>query len=152
MGYCHLVTQLFLTPLFSDPSDPTFSDLTLKRVVSLVFFVLVMGGNIFYTTVASARFIQLLFIAHFFFYYLFHTIHRSIKQTHLSVTIFRYAAGEKKKKEKKTTTLALASDSSNDKGLWPVVISPVHGKTPHFALCCIMSPLDWGVTYPQSCS
>ena len=27
----------FSDPTFSDPSDPTFSDLTLKRVISLVF-------------------------------------------------------------------------------------------------------------------
>ena len=53
--------------------------------------------------------------------------------------------------KRQTTTLGLASHSRNDKGLWPVIISPVYGKTPHFALCCIMSPLDRDVTYPHRC-
>ena len=49
----------FSDPTYSDPSDPTFSDLTLKRVGQPCVFVLFMGGNIFYTTEASAFFIQL---------------------------------------------------------------------------------------------
>ena len=42
-------------------------------------------------------------------------------------------------KKKQTTTLGLASHWRNDKGLWSVIIAPVHWKTPYFALCCIMS-------------
>ena len=44
----------FSNSTFSDPSDPTFTVPTLKRVVSLVCF-LVAGGNIFNTTEASAN-------------------------------------------------------------------------------------------------
>ena len=49
----------FSDPTFSDPgladlSDPTYSDPTLKRVVSLVI-ILVVDGNMFYTTEASAN-------------------------------------------------------------------------------------------------
>ena len=82
-----------------------------------------------------------------FFFYPFQTMYRNIKQIHFPVIIFHCLA-----EKKQTTTLGLASHSRNYEGLWPVIISPVHGKTPHFALCSIMSPLDRDVSYPQRCS
>ena len=59
-----------------------------EKISQPCVFVLVMGGNILYTTEANACFIQLLFIAHFSDP--FQTIHRSIKQTHFSVIIFTF--------------------------------------------------------------
>ena len=131
-------------PDFFWPEWPHFFWPDFERSSQPYVFVLVMASNIFYTvTEASACFIQLLFIAHFFFDP-FQSIHRSVKQTHFPVIVFQCVA-----EKKQTTTLGLASHSRNDKGLWPVIISPVRGKTPHFALCCIMCPLDRDVTYPQ---
>ena len=118
--------------------DPTFSDPTFfwpewphcfwpdfEKSSQPCVFVLVMGSNIYicasYNHYSSLNF--------------FLSIpDRSIKQTHFPVIIFHCVA----EKKQPTTTLSLAWHSRNDKGLWPVIISLVHGKTltlRHAALC-----------------
>ena len=89
----------FCWPHFFWPEWPHFIWPDFEKSSQPCVFVLVMGGNTFYTTEASTYFIQLLFIVHFF--YPFQTIHRSTKQTHFPVIIFRCAA-----RKKQTTTLA----------------------------------------------
>ena len=64
-GCRHLVTRLFMTHFFW-PEWPHFFWPDFERSSQPCIFVLVMGSNIFYTTEASACFIQLLFIASFF--------------------------------------------------------------------------------------
>ena len=79
-----------------------------------------------------------------FFFYPFQTVglHRSIKQTHFTVNI-------PPRSVKEQTTLGLASYSRNDKGLWPVIISPDQfmGKplTLRYAALCLHLTGMWPI-------
>ena len=86
----------FPDPTFSDPGDPTFSDLTFEKSSQPCVFVLVMGGNIFYTTEAAVHASYNYYSSLIFFFFLdpFQIIHRSIKQTHFPLIIFCCVAGK----------------------------------------------------------